>query len=210
MPSPFKRRLMILSLFSMLLLLIAGYLGLRYYEQSQLLAQHRLAAERDQQRLLSLSVDLQTLLSAEKSQLALLDAQAQQLRDQAQELALYQQVLSPIGGELLLTQEEIVPLAEPGMFAYRLVLLQPRQSAQKITGQAHLRVRALHNEQPVILTSDMLGVAPVSLDFRHFQVLTGQLRLPIESQARTLELRLTLDNRANRTLSLNWPMPDNT
>ncbi|MGO1247751.1 MAG: DUF6776 family protein [Oceanisphaera sp.] len=210
MPSPFSRRLMVLSLLSMLLLLITGYLGLRYAEQDQLLAQHRLAAERDQQALLALRVDLQTLLSAEESQLALLDAQAEQLSEQAQELALYRQVLSPVGGELLLTQEEVVALAEPGMFAYRLVLFQPTQSSQKITGQARLSVRALHNEHSVILTDDMLGVAPVSLDFRHFQVLTGQLRLPVDSQARTLELRLTLNNRADRTLSLNWPIPDNT
>ncbi|MGO1617052.1 MAG: DUF6776 family protein [Oceanisphaera sp.] len=210
MPSPFSRRLMVLSLLSMLLLLITGYLGLRYAEQDQLLAQHRLAAERDQQALLALRVDLQTLLSAEESQLALLDAQAEQLSEQAQELALYRQVLSPVGGELLLTQEEVVALAEPGMFAYRLVLFQPTQSSQKITGQARLSVRALHKEHSVILTDDMLGVAPVSLDFRHFQVLTGQLRLPVDSQARTLELRLTLNNRADRTLSLNWPIPDNT
>lgn len=211
MTSPFDRRLMVLSIISILLLVATGYLGLRYAEQTRLLEQHRLQAERHQQELLRQRIDLQTLLSAESSQLAQLEQQARQLAEQAQQLALYRQVLAPDGGaELLLAQEDIVPLAEPGLFAYRLVLLQPTQLSHRITGQARLKVRALQAGQPVILTDDMLGVAPVTLDFRHFQVLSGQLRLPPDSQAQTLELQLILNNRASRTLSLNWPVSDNT
>lgn len=211
MTSPFDRRLMVLSIISILLLVATGYLGLRYAEQTRLLEQHRLQAERHQQELLRQRIDLQTLLSAESSQLAQLEQQARQLAEQAQQLALYRQVLAPDGGaELLLAQEDIVPLAEPGLFAYRLVLLQPTQLSHRITGQARLKVRALQAGQPVILTDDMLGVAPATLDFRHFQVLSGQLRLPPDSQAQTLELQLILNNRASRTLSLNWPVSDNT
>lgn len=211
MTSPFDRRLMVLSIISILLLVATGYLGQGYYEQARLLEQYRLQAERHQQELLTQRIDLQTLLSAESSQLAQLELQARQLADQAQQLALYRQVLAPDGGaELLLAQEDIVPLAEPGLFAYRLVLLQPTQLNHRMTGQARLKVRALQAGQPVIFTDDMLGVAPVTLDFRHFQVLSGQLRLPADSQAQTLELQLTLNNKASRTLSLNWPVSDNT
>ncbi|WP_417617324.1 DUF6776 family protein [Oceanisphaera sp.] len=211
MPSPFDRRLMVLSILSVLLLVISGYLGLRYYEQTRLLEQHRLQAERHQQALLKLRIDLQTLLSAESSQLTQLEVQARQLAEQARQLALYRQVLAPDGGvELLLAQEDIIPQAEPGLFAYRLVLLQPTQISHRITGQARLKVRALQAGQSVLFTDDMLGVAPITLDFRHFQVITGQLRLPADSQAQRLELQLILDNKASRTLSLNWPVLDNT
>ena len=211
MPSTFDRRLVVLSVLGVLLLVVTGYLGLRYDEQTRLLEQSRLQTERHQQALLTLRIDLQTLLSAESSQLAQLELQARQLADQARQLALYRQVLAPDGGvELLLAQEDIIPLAEPGLFAYRLVLLQPTQTSHRITGQARLKVRALQGGQSVILTDDMLGVTPVTLDFRHFQVLTGQLRLPVDSQAQTLELQLTLNNKASRTLSLNWPVSGNT
>lgn len=211
MPSTFDRRLVVLSVLGVLLLVVTGYLGLRYDEQTRLLEQSRLQTERHQQALLTLRIDLQTLLSAESSQLAQLELQARQLADQARQLALYRQVLAPDGGvELLLAQEDIIPLAEPGLFAYRLVLLQPTQVSHRITGQARLKVRALQGGQSVILTDDMLGVTPVTLDFRHFQVLTGQLRLPVDSQAQTLELQLTLNNKASRTLSLNWPVSGNT
>ncbi|MFD1006579.1 MULTISPECIES: DUF6776 family protein [Oceanisphaera] len=211
MTSPFDRRLMVLSVFSVLLLAVTGYLGLRYYEQTRLLEQNRLQTDRYQQDVLTLRIDLQTLLSAESSQLAQLALQAQQLASQAQQLALYRQVLAPDGGaELLLAQEDIIVLAEPGLFAYRLVLLQPTQTRHRVTGEARLTVRALQNGQSVAFTDEMLGVSPVTLDFRHFQVLTGQLRLPADSQAQTLELQLKLNNKASRTLSLNWPVSDNT
>ncbi|MFP2770928.1 DUF6776 family protein [Oceanisphaera sp. KMM 10153] len=212
MQQPLGRRLMVVSLLaSLLLLAVAGYLGLRYQEQARLLEQHRQQAERNRQELLALRVDLQTLLSAESSQLAQLDQQSRELAEQAQQLALYRQVLAPDGGaELLLAQEDITTLAEPGLFAYRLVLLQPTNTGNRVTGQARLKIRALLGGQPVVLNEEALGVAPVTLDFRHFQVLTGQLRLPVGSRAQALELQLELDRRPARTLSLNWPTPDNT
>ncbi|GHA25344.1 DUF6776 family protein [Oceanisphaera arctica] len=205
------RRLMVVSLIASLLLAVAGYLGLRYQEQARLLEQHRQQAERSRQELLALRVDLQTLLSAESSQLAQLEQQSRQLAEQAQQLALYRQVLAPDGGaELLLAQEDITTLAEPGLFSYRLVLLQPTNTGNRVTGQARLKIRALQDGQPVVFNEEILGVAPVTLDFRHFQVLTGQLQLPVGSRAQTLELQLELDRRPARTLSLNWPTPDNT
>ncbi|PPL15585.1 hypothetical protein UN63_12150 [Oceanisphaera arctica] len=202
---------MVVSLIASLLLAVAGYLGLRYQEQARLLEQHRQQAERSRQELLALRVDLQTLLSAESSQLAQLEQQSRQLAEQAQQLALYRQVLAPDGGaELLLAQEDITTLAEPGLFSYRLVLLQPTNTGNRVTGQARLKIRALQDGQPVVFNEEILGVAPVTLDFRHFQVLTGQLQLPVGSRAQTLELQLELDRRPARTLSLNWPTPDNT
>ncbi|WP_298720797.1 DUF6776 family protein [uncultured Oceanisphaera sp.] len=212
MHQPFGRRVMVVSLvINLLLLAVAGYFVPRYQQQSRQLEQHRLQAERHRQELLALRVDLQTLLSAESSQLAQLARQSQQLTEQAQQLALYRQVLAPDGGvELLLAQEDITRLAEPGLFAYRLVLLQPTNTGNRVTGQARLKIRALRQGQPVVLNEEALGVAPVTLDFRHFQVLTGQLRLPVGSLAQTLELQLELDRRPVRTLSLNWPTPDNT
>ncbi len=212
MRQPLGRRLMMVCLAaSLLLLAMTGYLGLRYQEQARLLEQHRLQADRSRQEMLALRVDLQTLLSAESSQLAQLEQQSRQLAEQSQQLALYRQVLAPDGGnELLLAQEDITMLAEPGHFAYRLVLLQPTNKGARVTGRARVQIRALHNGHSVLLNDETLGVAPVTLDFRHFQVLTGQLELPVGSRAQTLELRLELDRKPTRTLSLNWPGSDNT
>ena len=209
MTAPLDRRFILCLLMCVLLAGLLGYGGLRYYEQEQLLSQQQALSERSRQELLALRVDLQTLLSAESSQLAQLDLQARQLAEQAQQLALYRQVLaSDNGAELLLTHEDITPLGETGLFSYRLVLLQPTQTDKRITGQARLKVRALQAGTSVLFNDDTLGVTPVSLDFRHFQVLTGQLQLPADSQAQTLELHLNLDGKAPRTLSLNWPAPE--
>lgn len=206
MTAPLERRFILCLLTCVLLAGLLGYGGLRYYEQQQLLSLQQSQAERNRQELLALRVDLQTLLSAENSQLAQLDLQARQLAEQAQQLALYRQVLaSDTGAELLLAHEDITPLGEAGLFSYRLVLLQPTQTDKRITGQARLKVRALQAGVSVLLSDDTLGVAPVTLDFRHFQVLTGQLQLPEGSQAQALELQLDLDGKAPRTLSLNWP-----
>lgn len=205
------RRLSLALIGCGVLLLILGYGALRYHEQAQWLEQLQTKAERSQQELLALRVDLQTLLSAETSQLAQLEQQSRQLAEQAQQLALYRQVLaSDSGAELLLAQEDITPLAEPGLFAYRLVLLHPTHTGSRITGVARLQVRALQNGVSVLLDDETLGVTPVTLYFRHFQVLSGQLQLPAGSQAQTLELQLDLGNQAPRTLSLSWPVPDNT
>ena len=211
MTAPLDRRFRWSLLMCVLLLLLLGFGALRYVEQEQLLTLQQSQAERSRQEMLALRVDLQTLLSAESSQLAQLDQQSRQLAEQAQQLALYRQVLaSDNGGELLLTHEDITPLGETGLFAYRLVLLQPTQTDKRITGQARLKVRALQAGKSVLLSEDVLGVAPVSLDFRHFQVLTGQLQLPADSQAQSLELHLNLTGRAPRTLSLNWPVAEPT
>lgn len=209
MTAPLDRRFTLCWLVCALLVGVLAYGGLRYYEQAQLLEQQQAVHERNRQELLALRVDLQTLLSAESSQLAQLDVQARQLAEQAQQLALYRQVLaSDNGAELLLTHEDITPLAEAGLFSYRLVLLQPTQTDKRITGQARLKVRALQAGTSVLLSDETLGVTPVTLDFRHFQVLAGQLQLPPDSQAQTLELHLSLDGRSPRTLSLNWPAPE--
>ena len=209
MTAPLDRRFMLCVLTCVLLAGLLGYGGLRYYEQAQLLTQQHASSERNRQELLALRVDLQTLLSAESSQLAQLDLQARQLAEHAQQLALYRQVLaSDQGAELLLAHEDITPLGTTGLFSYRLVLLQPTHTDKRITGQARLKVRALQAGVSVLLSDDTLGVTPVSLDFRHFQVLSGQLQLPAGSQAQTLELHLSLDGKAPRTLSLNWPAPE--
>ena len=206
MTAHLDRRFMLSLLICVLLASLLGYGALRYYEQDQLLTQQATQVERSRQELLALRVDLQTLLSAESSQLTQLDLQSRQLAEQAQQLALYRQVLSSdSGAELLLAQEDITPLGEAGLFSYRLVLLHPSQTDKRITGQARLKVRALQAGVSVLLDDDTLGVTPVTLDFRHFQVLIGQLQLPADSQAQTLELHLNLDGKAPRTLSLNWP-----
>lgn len=206
MTAHLDRRFTLSLLICVLLASLLGYGALRYYEQDQLLTQQEIQVERSRQELLALRVDLQTLLSAESSQLAQLDLQSRQLAEQAQQLALYRQVLSSDSvAELLLAQEDITPLGEAGLFAYRLVLLHPSQTDKRITGQARLKVRALQAGASVLLDADTLGVTPVSLDFRHFQVLIGQLQLPADSQAQTLELHLNLTGKAPRTLSLNWP-----
>ncbi|MBU3823839.1 MAG: hypothetical protein H9917_03310 [Candidatus Oceanisphaera merdipullorum] len=203
------RRFMLSLVCCVVLALLLGFSALRYYEQEQLITLQATQIERSRQELLALRVDLQTLLSAESSQLAQLDLQSRQLAEQAQQLALYRQVLaSDNGGELLLTHEDITPLGETGLFAYRLVLLQPTKTDKRVTGQARLKVRALQDGKSVLLSEDTLGVAPVSLDFRHFQVLSGQLQLPKDSQAQTLELHLNLTGRPARTLSLNWPVAE--
>lgn len=211
MTAPLDRRFILCLLVCVVLAVLLGFGALRYQEQQQLLSQQQTQAERNRQQLLALRVDLQALLSAESSQLAQLDLQARQLAEQAQQLALYRQVMaSDNSAELLLTHEDITPLAETGLFAYRLVLLQPSQTNKRITGQARVKVRALQAGVSVLFNDDTLGVAPVTLDFRHFQVLTGQLQLPQDSQAQTLELQLDLDGKAPRTLSLDWPKPENT
>lgn len=196
---------------NLLLVLGLGYGGFHYQAQQSLLEQQRLAASAQRKEVLALQLDVQTLLSSESHQLLQLEQQAEQLTEQAQQLALYQQVLAPDGsGGLTLAQEDITPLAEVGHFAYRLVLLHPHNKDARLTGQAQLRVRALQEGQSVLLDPAQLGVTPVTLDFRHFQVLTGQLQLPTNSVPQTLEVQLTLDNSESRTLSLNWPSANNT
>lgn len=196
---------------NLLLLLGLGYAGLHYQAQQPLFEQQRLQASAQRKELLALQLDVQTLLSSESRQLLQLEQQAQQLAEQAQQLALYQQVLASDGsGELRLVQEEIIPLTEPNHFAYRLVLLHPHNDGVRLQGQAQLRVRALHEGQSVLLEEAELGVTPTTLDFRHFQTLTGQLQLPPNSVPQTLEVQLTLDNSESRTLSLNWPSANNT
>lgn len=206
MTGALKRPLLGCLLLCLLLIGALGFGAQRYYEQTQLLTHQQTQAERSRQELLALRVELQAILAAEASQLLQLDQQAQQLSEQAQQLALYRQVLaSDSGAELLLAQEDITPLAKTGLFAYRLVLLQPSMTNQRVTGQARLKVRALQAGVSVLLSDEVLEVAPVTLDFRHFQVLSGQLQLPPDSQAQTLELQLDLDGKSPRTLSLNWP-----
>ncbi|MBL1378987.1 DUF6776 family protein [Zobellella iuensis] len=212
MNKPLDLRLLIASLaLNLLLAGVAVYVGLRYQEQSRQAAHSLQQAERHRQEMLGLRVDLQALLSAESSQLAQLEQQSRQLAEQAQQLALYRQVLAPDEGPgLLLAQEDIAAQGEPGLFSYRLVLLQPGSTGSRVTGQARLQVRAVQDGRALLLDDDALGVAPVTLDFRHFQVLSGQLRLPSEVRAQTLEVRLELEGNSRRTLSLNWPIPDNT
>ncbi|WP_445401522.1 DUF6776 family protein [Zobellella sp. An-6] len=212
MNKPLDRRILIASLVvNLLLLAVAVYLGLKYRELGSRLEQSQLQTERSRQELLALRVDLQALLSAESSQLTQLEQQSRQLAEQAQQLALYRQVLAPDEGpELLLAQEDIAAQAEPGLFGYRLVLLQPGMGGSRVTGQARLQVRAVQDGRALILDDDTLGVAPVTLDFRHFQVLSGQLRLPPGARAQTLEVSLELEGNRRRTLSLTWPIPDNT
>lgn len=209
MTAPLDRRLIWCLLVCLALVGMLGWGGVRYDEQQQLLRLQQTQVERSRQELLALRVDLQTLLSAESSQLAQLDQQARQLAEQAQQLALYRQVLaSDSGAELLLSHEDITPLGETGLFSYRLVLLHPTQTDKRIIGQARLKVRALQEGSSVLLSDEALGVTPVTLDFRHFQVLSGQLQLPAGSQAQALELHLSLSGKSPRTLSLNWPTPE--
>lgn len=212
MNKPVFSRLLLCSLvLNLALVVVAAYLGLRQQDIQAAVEVSREQQERSRQELLALKVEQQALLTAESSQLAQLQEQSRLLAEQAQQLALYRQVLAPNEGpELLLAQEEIMAQGEPGRFSYRLVLLQPGSAGTRVTGTARLRIRALQGGNTVILDEDALGVAPVTLDFRHFQVLSGSLALPVETRAQTLELQLELDDRSNRILSLNWPNPDNT
>lgn len=196
---------------NLLLITAAGYLWLRYQDRDEALQAVQKQEAGTRQALLQGRLEYQALLSAQgKLQDRLLE-QDKQLAEQAQQLVLYRQVLAPAGTqELMLTEGEITPLPEAGKFQFRLVLLQPEGQGARITGQARIRVQVRQQGEIVVLSEQQLGLAPLLLDFQHFQILAGSGQLPAGAEGRQLELSLELDGRSGKTFRLAWPLPGNT
>ncbi|WP_116475706.1 DUF6776 family protein [Zobellella maritima] len=200
------------SLLANLLLATAtGYLWLRYQDRGETLQAVQKQEAGTRQALLQGQLEYQALLSARDSLQTRLLEQDKRLAEQAQQLVLYRQVLAPDGAkELMLTEGEITPLPEEGKFKFRLVLLQPEGQGTRITGQARIRVQVRQQGEIVSLSEQELGLAPLLLDFQHFQILAGSGQLPVGAEGRQLELLLELGGRSDKTFRLAWPLPGNT
>lgn len=149
-------------------------------------------------------VQLKRQLSIDESAYARLRSELEQSYDQLSEmtgeLKFYRSIISPQEGKNGVSVQEIViePTDRPGMFRFKLVLIQTLQKGKELSGTVRLSIKGESNGEIRVVEHPDKGQEKLPVKFKYFQSLTGAFDLP-ESFV-PLEVRVNLS--ANKKKSL--------
>ena len=124
-------------------------------------------------------------------------AQKEQIAAQEEGLRFYKSLMAPgeIAQGLSLRPPELVALEEPGHFAFRIVAQQEARKHTLLKGDLSAELNGLLMDQEVSYSlaelSDDLDSGTVSLRFRYFQSIEGELKLPEGFEPRSVSLVAT-------------------
>jgi hypothetical protein len=111
-------------------------------------------------------------------------AQREQAADLEEDLRFYRSLMAPEGAEDTISARipEIVAKANPGQFAFRIVIQQEASKHAMVAGVLSVEVSGFLDGQalsyPLAELSDDLGDGPLALKFLYFQAVDGDLTLP--------------------------------
>lgn len=190
-----RRRLRVYGALALVLALLAAYVGGEIRGR-----QGEISAERERDELLLQVRELEEQLQSARDDLALqrtsteMAEQAQSqvrqeirsLRDQVAELeeavSFYKNVMAPGSREegLHIEKLDLEPAAEPGLYRYKLVLIQLGDNRAYLSGQVQMQMAASSEEEAVTIDHGSLLAddSETRFRFRYFQELSGHLRLP--------------------------------
>lgn len=128
----------------------------------------------------SCEIDAQTC-EAVRSSVAGLETTVADLRE---ELAFYRNVAAPeheVRAGVRVMRVEMRPSADPQIWTYEIVLVQPTRRDRLVKGTYEMQVGGMQGQKMKTLDGSELQAPPAaerSFSFRSFQELTGQLHLP--------------------------------
>ncbi|MDY6982780.1 MAG: DUF6776 family protein [Pseudomonadota bacterium] len=135
-------------------------------------------------RLLSLeqtgSVDQQALDNVQQTIVALREKISQLEED----VLFYKQIMSPENAEtgLVIGQLDLIATSEPGTIRYKMELKQQGNNENLITGHANINVLGMRDYEEVSIPLHELSASQpeqdIRLQFRYFQNIEGELKLP--------------------------------
>lgn len=131
---------------------------------------------------------------SEHLRLEIVDLQ-QRLLEQEQTVSFYKNILDPEKNQGLAVHSlELVRKSVAGGFSFKLVLLQPLDSATEVSGTAIISVSGLHSgKQKRLDWKTVGGGKPVPVyKFKVFQEISGDLSLPDAFIPEKIEVRLDL------------------
>ncbi|MGH8518571.1 MAG: DUF6776 family protein [Panacagrimonas sp.] len=145
-------------------------------------ARSELAALRGRSTFQARSCDIDAqACEAVRSSVTGLESTVAELRE---ELAFYRNVAAPeheVRAGVRVMRVEMHPSADPQMWTYEMVLVQPTRRDRLVKGTYEMQVGGLQGQKMKTLGASELQAPPQaerSFSFRSFQELTGQLHLP--------------------------------
>lgn len=154
-------------------------------------------------------VDRQTLqivraeLAAQKNEIAALE----------EDLRFYRGLMAPesTSAVISLVPPEITYGTSPGLYGYRIVVLQRARKHGWATGTIEIGVAGTGSEGPVsyalVDLSETVTDNELELGFRYFQAIEGELTLPEGFQPQAIEIIATLQKPAKQELKERYPWP---
>ncbi len=131
---------------------------------------------------------------------------ASQIVKLQEQVAFYQDIISPadhIAGPRIQALR-IQSLPGAGQYRYRLMLIQALKHQQTVYGRATLQVNGVQGGKNATLTFPGPGSKPLSVNFKYFQELDGQIILASNFTPQSVTVRVMLGGRElDRTYA--WP-----
>src|SRR5699024_556351 len=104
---------------------------------------------------------------------------------------------------------ELVPAASVRRFRYRVVLVQPGDKQQDLSGQVEFRLQGRRDGKPVVINGDAMldGDKTPGFRFRYFQELAGSMTIPKGVVPVLLEVIVHPDGKEKGMIHSETPVP---
>ncbi len=135
---------------------------------------------------------------------------AKEINRQREELSFYRNIISPadkVGGIKIERLNVERATAGENLYRYKLVLVQALKHESTLYGRAQLEVYGALDGKDTILNFPSGGDKPHSLNFRYFQELEGNLRLPRNFQPVRIKVTIYITSPVGQTLEQNYAWP---
>jgi len=140
-----------------------------------------------------------------------LKEQQQEILELREGIAFYRGIVSPSEAKtgILIQRFELTPLAEKGLFHYRLVLTQVLKNERVAKGKVEVRLLGvLDGRSHQLSLSEVSDISNKAMKFRfkYFQLFEGDLILPEAFSPHTVEV-IVKPQRSNSVINENFPWP---
>ena len=218
----FLKRLLLLTV--LMALPVAAYQAARWWQgdQARILTAQNLKLQSDQTRAQQQIEELRQEISnldmsndLDRETIDQLRAQLVNWRLKSEDLEskiqFYLSLMDPLstGDGVFVQRAEVLPMAEPGVYRYQVVVAQKSQNHDRVTGSAQFTFAGSRDDRLESLTlADVSDeTAPVKIGFSFFQQIEGYLYFPddFEPSGWMLDIDLQTPIRTTVSEAYEWP-----
>ncbi len=151
----------------------------------------------------TLEVDLEALRQLRGS----LEETESQVAELNEELAFYRRIMAPSKGEdgLRIQAFEVAPSDSADRYRVKLVLVQARQRDARTRGELAVELKGQRNGEETRLSLQDLAADAQSFDFRYFQDIDFEVKLPQDFTPDSAQVVLTPRGRGEAPVSASFP-----
>jgi hypothetical protein len=126
-----------------------------------------------------------------------------------EEIGFYRAILSPDNkaAGLHIQSMKVEPVNNPGIYRYKLVVIQALKHDRNIYGNAEFEVRGLQGGAQKVLRFPEANKRQISVNFKYYQDIEGEFNIPLNFTPNTVTVKVVSRGQGAKTVEKEYPWP---